>query len=192
MFLQVEYINILAERNQISQYHVWDFDRDQLDYKWLKEIIKKNDRFIFFSVNNKHSWKEYYQYYAHRQKQFQDSIMIKLDDDIVYLDINKFSNFIKFRREHSNFFIVSANVINNGVCAYFQQKHGCIPKELMELEYPSNGFCGSLWENGEKAYQLHQYFINHSDCFSWQGYTAFSDRLSINFISWLGKRKQIY
>ena len=53
---------------------------------------------------------------------------LKCDDDIVYLDIDKLGDFVEFRRTNPNYVVVSANVVNNGVCAYFQQEAGSLPE----------------------------------------------------------------
>ena len=82
---------------------------------------------------------------------------IKLYD--VYLT-NSFYNIKYIRR--NDYDLVFANTINNGVSAYFQQnKYNLIPKQIMDLEYPPNGLCGSLWESGTKAELLHDYFIKN-------------------------------
>ncbi|MGC3970583.1 MAG: hypothetical protein QM775_25585 [Pirellulales bacterium] len=70
-----------------------------------------------------------YDYYAKRLKTFEDSLFLKCDDDIVYVELEKLSAFIEFRRAQRNYFIVSANVVNNGVCAYLQQSAGALPEE---------------------------------------------------------------
>ena len=69
-----------------------------------------------------------YDYYSRRLKRYSDTIFLKCDDDIVYLDIEKLSEFIEFRRANSNYFVISANVVNNGVCAYWQQQGGDLPR----------------------------------------------------------------
>ena len=35
-----------------------------------------------------------------------DNIFIKMNDDLVYLDLSEFENFINFRRNHPEFFLV--------------------------------------------------------------------------------------
>jgi hypothetical protein len=87
---------------------------------------------------------------------------------------------------------VFANTINNGVSAYFQQnKYNLIPKEIMDLEYPPGGSCGSLWGSGEKAEILHNYFIKNYDNFLNYEYNneviQINTRFSINFFGYKGK-----
>lgn len=130
-----------------------------------------------------------YNYYATRLQRFSDTVFLKCDDDIVYVDVDKLDGFIEFRRSNPNYFIVSANVVNNGVCAYWQQVAGSLPDRLGQFEHPPGGFGGSLWQSGKRATELHDFFLQSHDkrlplpaqVVEWKG------RQSINFISWLGK-----
>ncbi|MFI6172447.1 hypothetical protein ACIBCN_37105 [Nocardia sp. NPDC051052] len=133
-------------------------------------------------------WAEFYRFYSVRAEYYADAVFLKCDDDVVYLQLEQLAEFIRFRRREPNYFLVSANVVNNGVCAYYQQQSGAIPRDLMELTLPPDGFGGTLWESGTLASRLHHHFLNDPRLFEempqapipWRG------RLSINFVSWLG------
>jgi hypothetical protein len=148
----------------------------------------QNNSFYFMDTCEK-SWKNYYNYY--NDKKFENDIIIKCDDDIVFIDLYKMPKFIDFIKK--NYYdLVFANTINNGVSAYFQQnKYNLIPKEIMDLEYPPGGECGSLWESGEKAEILHNYFIKNYDNFLNYEYNnefiEITTRFSINFFAYKGK-----
>jgi hypothetical protein len=130
-----------------------------------------------------------YDYYSKRLQNFSDALFLKCDDDIVYMNLEKLSEFIEFRRANRNYFVVSANVVNNGVCAYFQQAAGSLPYYLGEFERPPGGFGGSLWQSPERATALHDYFLQteskHLPLAT--SVVEWKERHSINFISWLGK-----
>lgn len=149
----------------------------------------QNKGFYFMDTCEKDSWKNYYNYY--NDTIFENDIILKCDDDIVFIDLNKLPKFIKFIK-NNDYDLVFANIINNGVSAYFQQnKFNLIPKELMELEYPHEGCSGSLWENGEKAEILHNYFIENYNKFLDYNYNneiiPIDTRFSINFFGYKGK-----
>ena len=151
-------------------------------------VSTQNDKFYLMDVCEK-SWKNYYNYY--NDNKFADDIILKCDDDIVFIDLNKMPKYIDFIKTN-DYDLVFANTINNGVCAYFQQnKFNLIPKELMDLEYPDNGLCGSLWESGEKAEKLHNYFIENYLKFINYDYNSeiipIDTRFSINFFGFKGK-----
>ena len=61
----------------------------------------------------------------------------------------------------------------------------------MDLEYPPGGACGSLWDSGEKAEILHNYFIKNYDNFLNYEYNneviQINTRFSINFFGYKGK-----
>lgn len=150
----------------------------------------KNPNFYFMDTYEK-TWKNYYNYYDNNN--FVDDIIIKCDDDIVFIDLNNLPKFIEFIKNKGNEYdLICANTINNGVCAYFQQnKYNLIPNELMVLEYPTEGKCGSLWESGKKAETLHNYFIENYQNFlnnKHNDIIPINSRFSINFIGYQGNK----
>jgi len=155
----------------------------ELEYKTIK-----NHGFYLMDTCEK-SWKNYYQHYV--KEEFKNSIILKCDDDIVFIDLTKFNKYIDFIK-NNDYDLVFANTINNGVSAYYQQnKYNLIPKDLMDLEYPNNGLCGSLWQSGKKAEKLHKYFIKKSSKFLNHNYNNdiidIKTRFSINFFGFKGK-----
>jgi hypothetical protein len=150
----------------------------------------QNKGFYFMDTCEK-SWKNYYQYYSSVPYEYEYATILKCDDDIVFIDINKLPKFIDFIK-NNDYDLVFANTINNGVSAYFQQnKFNLIPKSEMDLEYPNGGLCGSLWESGKKAEQLHNYFIENYANFINYNYNEeiipIDTRFSINFFGYKGK-----
>lgn len=128
-----------------------------------------------------------YQYYGANRDRYQRDVFLKCDDDIVFFDVRRLGDFLTFRKQNSQYFLVSANVVNNGVCAHFQQARGAIPAEVDEFEMPPGGMCGTLWSSGAKAARLHDLFLKNPAAFrSTSGTVAWNQRISINFISWLG------
>jgi len=131
------------------------------------------------------SWKNYYQHY----KSFSEDIILKCDDDIVFMDLERMSDYLQFIQEN-DYDLVFANTINNGVSAYYQQHVFHLIPESIPLEYPPGGYCGSLWDSGEKANDLHDYFLEHYPSFLTKEYPKIipiSTRFSINFFGYKGK-----
>jgi len=130
-----------------------------------------------------------YQYYNANCALYRDDVILKCDDDVVYFDIERLADFISFRKQNDQYFLVSANVVNNGVCAYFQQSMGAIPLETMACELPPGGMCGSLWSSGAKADALHKLFLANPPSFSFSeaGPIVWNERISINFVALLGR-----
>jgi hypothetical protein len=188
-------LNILKNDNLIISHPITNFEIKNIYFKTfhnsvadLHYITTQNKNFYFMDTCEK-SWKNYYNYY--NNPIFSNDIIIKCDDDIVFIDLYKLPSFIQFIK-NTDYDLVFANTINNGVSAYFQQNiYNLIPKELMKLEYPPNGLNGSLWESGKKAEILHDYFINNYTTFLNHAYNKeiilIKSRFSINFFGYKGK-----
>ena len=152
--IQTVYIDALLSKNLIDQVHIWDFSRKPDDGEFIKVITQKPN-YKLMHVENKKSWKEYYQYY----ETFTTDIVIKADDDIVFIDVEAFEEFIQFVKSN-DYLLFFPSIVNNGICAYWQQFHGFIPKQIDTFYYEQ--FQGSLWKNRKgKATKLHSYFIEN-------------------------------
>ncbi|RWX75433.1 hypothetical protein EPK99_17165 [Neorhizobium lilium] len=130
-----------------------------------------------------------YDYYAKHQAEYAETVFLKCDDDIVYMDLDKLNAFIDFRILNPHYLVLSANVVNNVACAYWQQVAGMIPRELGQFEYPPE-YGGSLWQSPEKANALHDFFLSKTIKalpLPKQVIEMSGARVSINFIAWLGK-----
>lgn len=144
-----------------------------------------------FETNEIPFYHRFYAHYGRIPSAYRDDIFLKCDDDIVFIDLDRLAAFIEFRKTERDYFLVSANVINNGVCAYFQQQTGQIPETLMNFELPYEGHCGSLWESAERAGALHEFFTTNCEtnilprAEPWL--QIWNKRFSINFVSWLGE-----
>ena len=174
-----------THHNKFSIYMRTDFDR-------TLEFVHNNDkikRFIGNVYENSPYYRAYH-YYASRYDQFENDIFLKCDDDIVYIELDKIKDFIEFTKKNEQYFVVSANVVNNATCAYLQQKNKVVPETVGHYENPREGVYGSLWESGKNAEKLHNYFIdnNASSLSLEKQFMEFNTRYSINFIAWRGEK----
>ena len=131
----------------------------------------------------------HYVYLHYAEAAYHDARFIKLDDDIVWCDLTQMRGFIDEVCHGDELKIVSANVINNGVCAYFQKQAGLLDGGDFDFEYPPNGVCGTLWNSAELCERLRHYFIEHcaevrAKALSMQRLSEIplADRFSINLI----------
>lgn len=100
-------------------------------------------------------------YFHYAISHYADSLFLKLDDDIVYCDIDALGDFFDEVARSKGNDIISANVINNGVCAHYQGKNGYFPGLDLEFEYPREGTFGKLWESSQMCEGLHEYFLDN-------------------------------
>ncbi len=160
------------------------------DAEWLFPEHAGAREFLYLSTRQDHPvWSDFYRYYAQLSQSDPDTIFLKSDDDVVYLQLSELQDFIDFRAAQPHYFLVSANVVNNNVCAYYQQQNGAIPQALMELELPEGGFKGTLWSSRDLATRLHDHFLDDPDAFRKlpRDVIEWRQRLSINFVAWIGR-----
>lgn len=150
--------------------------------------------FKYMPTPRKHIWVDYYQHYT--SARYPDHIIVKADDDIIFIDTNAFEDFINERKKDQHSLLVLPFILNNGVCAYHQQQHGLIPKEVGEFPYDPKE--GKLWSSAELCSKLHRHFLTNTHEFiekarHLQPIThRIGDRISINMFAILSKDLDVY
>lgn len=176
----------------IDEYRLWVNTNNTEDIEFMQQLQKDNSEFVRLeylpadvSVNGNLSICNFF-----KNCQDENTIYIRFDDDIVLLDdIEHFKDFIKFRINNPQYFIVYANTINNAICSYIHQKNGNID---------DNELCGYDcldkvgWNNGEFAKKIHNKIIKDLkgdiSSFRMNNWILHNyERVSINCISWLGE-----
>jgi len=201
MELLIAYTDRLHSMGLIDEMHIWDFSKDSTDEIWLSDtfdqanqqkhkISRQHPYAKIFKVENKKSWKEYYRHYT--TQAYPDNIIIKCDDDIVFIDAESFERFIRLRCEDQKSLLLFPSIVNNGLCAGYQFERGYMKEELGA--FPKNVATGKLWANGKLCASLHKNFVDEYE--RWLGMARKSDevieiplgqRISINFFAILSK-----
>lgn len=113
-------------------------------------------------VCDKLSWTEYYRHYT--PERFPRSVVVKMDDDIAFLDVAGFPGFVRTKIRRRQDLLAFASIINNGVCAHHQQRAGLLPVADVGI-MPYEPLGGKLWGSGAVAQRLHEYFLDNADEF---------------------------
>ena len=168
---------------------------------WFIEKSQKEDENThnyvkLYTVHNKNKWLEYYNHYT--TKRYPNNVIIKCDDDIVFIDTKEFAQFIRRRLENKTEILAFPSIVNNGVCAYHQQNNGVLPTYIDTFPYDT--FCGKLWADGKVCQRLHEYFTNQYQ--EWLNKTynikdsvikhPTGHRISINFFAILSKDLYVF
>ena len=90
-----------------------------------------------------------------------------MDDDITFIDINRFDEFI----DYINLFkknITLPNLVNQAVSVYFNNKYGLLPNNILDKKYlnkrsPLNIF--NYYKDGKQSVKIHEYFLDNVDKF---------------------------
>ena len=184
--LLFHWVNQLLDRGSVQEFHIWNYTKDVIvDEPWLLKNLP--ERSTLFSPKSKANWDEYYQYYTPDKFDPMD-VIIKCDDDIVFMDIVQFDEFVKRKREMAEFPLAFPSIINNRVCAFAQRMYGFIdPAEF------TDEVLTALWTNTTVCEYLHQFFIDN-----FQAFLEFSrkaphyvldppEMLNINYFAILGQ-----
>jgi hypothetical protein len=194
------YIELGLKKNIIDEYHMFDFSKDINDhnfiyneYNRLFSIYSNRIQLHNYNENNiyllkdkkKIDWSPFYKFISSNTKD--NDIIIKCDDDILFIDIYQLEEAIIDRYNDKESFLIHSNCINNGVCAYYQSELFQNLKDQLNV-YPKGGILGILFEKPEIANALHIYFTkdllssidNINNYFIPNKYI--NSRISINFI----------
>lgn len=201
----------------IDEYHLFDFARNHEDHNFICDefdILKKEfvgKIHLHYSVETKErlekkefgvDWKLFYSTLPLISDD--NSIIIKCDDDILFIDLDGLRLACDVRWEDKESFLIHSNCVNNGVCSYYyRHKFPEIQKELEE--FPVGGLIGPIFESPTLAAVMHSLFVSrmhlnlkkegiHSNINYYREMdTFFYHRISINFIMMLGSDvKYIY
>ena len=105
----------------------------------------------------KTDWSPFYKHLYENTNE--NDVIIKCDDDILFIDIYSLKNAINDRINDKKSFLIHSNCINNGVCTYYQQNIYPKIKDKLNI-YPTGGIMGIIFEKPEIAYAIHNQFTN--------------------------------
>jgi hypothetical protein len=168
--LLMKYLKLALYLNIIQEIHLWDYCRNEEDRIHLLSYIHPEEGiYLKTRSSTRKFWTDFYEYYGQYGRTHPKDIILKCDDDITFIDLFRLPYFLDLIESRGGGEdddnvpgVLFANIINNGVAAYFQQQLlNILPKSLDDYEYPVEGMCGTLWESAEKAKKLHDYFLSN-------------------------------
>lgn len=190
-----KYLDELLKRNLIDEVHLWNYARNDEDYNYIVQLSNQNSKYKLFTpnkndINKKNGqWNQYYAYYINSEYGNND-ILIKCDDDIVFIDIDNFSRYINTVKDDTLCF---PNIINNDVGAYIQTLHGVhnlLPEQTIQPHFkqfacdaPLTGWQGWFTKN-HLADLIHTDFLNNPSRYSLEiPDIKWNSRISINMFA---------
>jgi len=132
---------MLLARNLVEEVHVWDFCVDnQTNREFIHAFMNASDRdprYVLYSSppdwNKQYTitsrgqgylWEKYYEHYSTDPRYSDEDILVKADDDIVFLDVNKFTDFVANIKTPNLYF---PNIVNNDAGLYVQGQRNVHP-----------------------------------------------------------------
>lgn len=188
--IQVQYL--LKLRHIIDKHVFWINTKNEDDLKYFDELIASYPDFFEKHILDIEDLEikgvnvgKFYKYYTDPK-----TIYCKIDDDIVFMQLSKFQDFIRFRINNPQYFLVYANTINSGLSYFLHEKCGAsLAMNNCKFAYDS---MNKGWKEAGFAIGAFNHFFtnlmqNQLDKYNF-GIWVLSDyeRHSINFISWFG------
>lgn len=174
----------------IDRYDIWINTMDLCDIEFFRKLAEKYKKVNLVYqpdgiIDGVKSINAFY-----RTCIDEDTIYLRLDDDVIWVEPDFFDKIIKFRVENPDYFVISPLVINNPKSTYILSLSG---KLQLDKYYNSETFHNLFWRDGDFAYELHSQFIEKylkTDRYG-ELYCGVKPigitRFSINSICWFGK-----
>lgn len=195
-YMEILFSYILKEANFIDELQIWMNTRNLEDIHYCQSLATKYD-FIKLKHNaDRHPKKgtnlAIYTFFTDCIDS--DSIYIRLDDDIVWLENNFIEKLYYFRLHNPQYFLIYPNIINNAMLDHIRWRFGCFENNDILSRYCFGYKCmdNDGWKNAKTAYLRHKQFITdvknnniaYYKFFKW--ILFYYERVSINCISWFG------
>ena len=188
-----DYLNILKNyvltNPIVDEWQLWLNTTDKENINYLKHLnnskLKVSIVRAHGSIGNNYQIHKFFKYCTKS-----NTIYIRLDDDVVWLEPNSLEKLIKFRISNPEYFLVFGNIINNSICDHIHQKNGALKIDC-EIGYDCLDKNG--WENPKVAEKKHANLFNaiknqETNTYKFDKWVLKDyERCSINVISWLGK-----
>lgn len=175
----------------VDRYDIWVHTMDLCDIEFFKSLeshFSQKVRLVWqpeHTINGLSSINSFY-----RECVDEQSIYIKLDDDILWMDPDFFEDIVKFRVSHPEYLFISPLVINNAKSTYILQ----VREKLILSQYQdANSFGSNTWQSPDFALELHNWFFqNYLKTGQYPELYCGSipigiTRFSINCIVWMGR-----
>jgi len=122
------------------------------------------------------------------------TIYVRFDDDIVLIDDKEaFINFIKFRIDNPQYFLVYGNILNNAIITYIHQRLGNFDDKKL-VGYKCMDDVG--WKDAGFTVDLHKQILKNTDNLSTYHFDKWIlnqfERVSINCLCWLGSEFALF
>lgn len=173
----------------VDRYDIWVNTADPGDLAFFAGLAAKYDRVRLVAQPDGKAPGVPAIHAFHRRAIDADTIYIRFDDDIVWLEPGFFETLLRFRVDHPRYFVVMPLIINNAVCSNLLQTLG---KIVPWRHIHTNCFDRIGWGHPEFAVALHRFLLDlirrgetarlHSGA-----HEVSLNRFSINCISWFGR-----
>ncbi|KAI9804742.1 MAG: hypothetical protein M1825_001110 [Sarcosagium campestre] len=135
--------------------------QDKEDLAYLDELLASSSSYGLANVTDVERIEDYASTWDNLQLD-KETIYIKIDDDVIFIEDNTLESMVKVRVEHPEYLAVSANSINNPALSWVHWHLGAIRPYLPEMKPPDESRADDLDWNRRKSWRA-------SELPTWQG-----------------------
>lgn len=156
MAILKKYIYREMRSGLIDHWQLWKNTGVPEDVAYLESMVVENDQVELVDIGvheyNPYNIQKFYNYTTD-----ENTIYLRFDDDIVWMDETAIEALVKTRLEHPEAFVVSANIVNNTLIGWIHQSIGVSDTAFGTLSFQRLDEVG--WRNPEYAEYMHTNFI---------------------------------
>ena len=181
----------LLEDPRVDAIHLWENTNDPADQAFIRMAAEQLPKVTRVAPPQIPPDGIYSIYQFFRTTVDPDTLYIRFDDDVVFVEEDFFRPFLDFRLDHPEPLLTFPFVVNNSVCTYLLELLGNSPLD----ELPISPWCMDPvgWGRYEVAEALHRVLLlcvqdGFLDRFRIPNRTLSMCRFSINCFAWFGRR----
>ena len=189
-YLELLFLHLKSQKADFHQWTLWLNTNNQADIDYCKKLEKENDWIKTIDLDTRFAGNGSISSFF-KTAMDSDTLYIRFDDDIVWIEKDFVKKLSKFRLENPQYFLVYGNIINNAIIDCIHQRVGGLEYKDFKVNYTCG--CDLGWGNGDFAKIKHRNFLkklsqNESDSYKFDKWDLiYNERVSINCISWFGK-----
>ena len=191
-YMEVVLPFILREKKVIDKVILWVNTRDEGDLMYMDSLVKKHKGWVELDKrysNTPLTGKSKQLHLFFDKYTSPDTVYIRLDDDVVWLDDKYIEKLALFTIENRQYALVYGNIMNNAVIDHIQQRRGLFPGVPI-MGYNCLDPVG--WRTPAVAEKKHRQLLidignkdlKKYDFGRWELYNH--ERVSINSLAWVG------
>ena len=184
-YLEILYKHLQKQTADFNKWILWLNTESKSDIEYCKALAEQNEwiecRNLSTKFDGTHTIHTFF-----RECVDPDTIYIRLDDDIVWLENGFLNNMYNFRIANPDYFLVYGNIVNNNIIDHIHHRLGVISR-FIDYDCIGNG-----WKEGTIAQEVHNCFldsIKNNDIDRWKfsrWVLSQYERVSINCICFFG------
>ncbi|HWB37447.1 MAG TPA: hypothetical protein VHA75_15630 [Rugosimonospora sp.] len=208
LVIQRPFIDRLLDTYPDSTYEMWDLTRTPEDAEYVRAQDGTHDGRVRVlghlhpghpvrctavagrrrgcrCIVHRPPYEKPYAWYA-ADESYADTVFVKLDDDVLFLETDRFGDLLAPLAEHPNA-VVSANVVNNAVCAKHDPNLRAVVQAALKPGDPDDPAADKAWwwlhANPEFARVSHEWYLGRPEPVAGWTRSRPGERISINCIA---------